>query len=102
MAFQVGRRCHGPMAPSTALTRSFTLSASPARHCDATADALKARPMQDTDSLSGAPESEGPAPSPSPGAPARNASPARSALAWLTRSAHDIAIMVTLALLCLT
>jgi Dolichyl-phosphate-mannose-protein mannosyltransferase len=61
--------------------------------------------MQDTDSLGGAPESEGPAPSGSlaaPVAPALRANPEHFAFAWLTRNAHDIAIMVALGVLCLT
>ena len=58
--------------------------------------------MQDTDSLGGAPESERPAPSGSPRAAALGTSPVRSAFAWLTNNAHDIAIMVALAALCLT
>jgi hypothetical protein len=57
--------------------------------------------MPDTDSLGGALESEGPAPSGSPAAPTQSPSSVRPALAWLTGNAHDIAIMVALAVLCL-
>ncbi|HEX3850259.1 MAG TPA: glycosyltransferase family 39 protein [Polyangiaceae bacterium] len=55
--------------------------------------------MQDTESLGGAPESERPA---SGSLSPSSASPVHSALAWLTSNAHDIAIMVALAALCLT
>ncbi|HEX7452464.1 MAG TPA: glycosyltransferase family 39 protein, partial [Polyangiaceae bacterium] len=58
--------------------------------------------MPDTDSLGGAPESERALPSGSLAAPASNASRVHSALAWLSGNAHDIAIMVALAALCLT
>ncbi|HEY1535873.1 MAG TPA: glycosyltransferase family 39 protein [Polyangiaceae bacterium] len=58
--------------------------------------------MPDTDSLGGAPESERPVPSGSLGTPEPSVSPLRSAFAGLTRNAHDIAITVALALLCLT
>ncbi len=58
--------------------------------------------MQDTDSLGGPPESERLASSGSITAPASSASRVHSAVAWLTGNAHDIAIMVALAALCLT
>jgi hypothetical protein len=57
--------------------------------------------MQDTDSLGGAPESERPAPSDSLPTPVPKVNPVRSVFARLTRNAHDIAIMVALAVLCL-
>ena len=58
--------------------------------------------MPDTDSLGGAPESERPLSSGSLAAPESNTSRVHSAVAWLTGNAHDIAIMVALAALCLT
>jgi hypothetical protein len=58
--------------------------------------------MQDTDSLSGTEASARPAPSDGLVEPRPSAAQQRVALAWLGQNAHDIAIMVALAVVCLT